>query len=44
MRQHSWTAWGWGEEDNQKNEVVEVEDEDTGVVGDGEGMKVWKVK
>jgi hypothetical protein len=39
-RQAGAAAWDRSEEDDRKDEEVEVEDEDTGVVGDGEGMKV----
>lgn len=38
-------AGSWGREDDDgKDEEGEVEDEDTSVVGEGEGSKVWKPK
>lgn len=43
-RQAGAAAWDRGEEEDVKDEEVEVEDEDTGIVGDGEGTKVWKAK
>jgi striatin 1/3/4 len=43
-RQAGAASWGGREDDDGKDEEVEVEDEDTGVVGEGEGTKVWKAK
>lgn len=43
-RQAGAAAWDRPMDDDGKDEEFEVEDEDTGVVGDGEGKKVWKAK
>jgi striatin 1/3/4 len=43
-RQSGAASWDRRDDDDGKDEDGEVEDEDSGVVGDGEGTKVWKAK
>jgi striatin 1/3/4 len=43
-RQPGAASWDRRDEDDGKDEEGEVEDEDSSVVGEGEGTKVWKPK
>lgn len=43
-RQSGVASWDRREDDDGKDDEGEVEDEDSGVVGEGEGTKVWKAK
>lgn len=43
-RQAGAASWDRRDDDDGKDDEGEVEDEDSGVVGEGEGTKVWKAK
>jgi len=43
-RQAGAASWDRRDDDDGKDEEGEVEDDDSGVVGEGEGTKVWKAK
>jgi striatin 1/3/4 len=43
-RQTGAASWDRRDDDDGKDDEGEVEDEDSGVVGEGEGTKVWKAK